>query len=145
MQAKKTPQWPRNGHGGKAKRSNDGGGRRPGRDVEDGWRDHGRLRNARPGAHRGQSGRCAVMALERVLGYRKEGGVARMASIKVIREIMKDGDHPRDGKVRIGPFSEAESVAGAGSGLIDESESADAGGMRRESHLEARLSSARSC
>src|SRR5438445_7086397 len=36
-----------------------------------------------------QAGACAVMALERVPSdIRKEGGVARMASIKVIREIM---------------------------------------------------------
>src|SRR5215472_8248428 len=36
------------------------------------------------------AGACAVMALERVPSdIRKEGGVARMASIKVIREIMK--------------------------------------------------------
>src|SRR5471030_872004 len=37
------------------------------------------------------AGACAVMALERVPSdIRKEGGVARMASIKVIREIMAD-------------------------------------------------------
>ncbi|HSC44383.1 MAG TPA: hypothetical protein VLC94_01070, partial [Candidatus Acidoferrum sp.] len=36
-----------------------------------------------------KAGACAVMALERVPSdIRKEGGVARMASIKVIREIM---------------------------------------------------------
>src|SRR6266480_3563020 len=37
-----------------------------------------------------KAGACAVMALERVPSdIRKEGGVARMASIKVIREIMQ--------------------------------------------------------
>src|SRR5262245_58327970 len=36
-----------------------------------------------------QAGACAVMALERVpAAIRKEGGVARMASPKIIREIM---------------------------------------------------------
>jgi len=36
-----------------------------------------------------KAGACAVMALERVPSdIRKEGGVARMASIRVIREIM---------------------------------------------------------
>ena len=37
-----------------------------------------------------KAGACAVMALERVPSdIRKEGGVARMAAIKVIREIMQ--------------------------------------------------------
>src|SRR3979411_2311173 len=36
-----------------------------------------------------KAGACAVMALERVpSAIRKEGGVARMASIRIIREIM---------------------------------------------------------
>ncbi|MBI4463295.1 MAG: pyridoxal 5'-phosphate synthase lyase subunit PdxS, partial [Acidobacteria bacterium] len=37
-----------------------------------------------------QAGAVAVMALERVpADIRKEGGVARMASVRVIREIME--------------------------------------------------------
>jgi len=53
-----------------------------------GWRHHGR-HQCRAGAYRREAGACAVMALERVPSdIRKEGGVARMASIKVIREIM---------------------------------------------------------
>src|SRR5689334_25296416 len=47
------------------------------------------------------AGACAVMALERVPSdIRKEGGVARMASIKVIREIMKTVTIPVMAKVR---------------------------------------------
>src|ERR1700737_4086387 len=56
-----------------------------------------------------KSGACAVMALERVpADIRKEGGVARMASTKVIREIMKTVTIPVMAKVRIGHFAEAE-------------------------------------
>src|ERR1700726_3814582 len=56
-----------------------------------------------------QSGACAVMALERVpADIRKEGGVARMASIKVIREIMATVTIPVMAKGRIGHFAEAE-------------------------------------
>src|SRR4029077_4408237 len=55
------------------------------------------------------AGACAVMALERVPSdIRKEGGVARMASIKIIREIMKTVTIPVMAKVRIGHFIEAE-------------------------------------
>src|SRR5437870_9681892 len=55
------------------------------------------------------AGACAVMALERVPSdIRKEGGVARMASIKVIREIMATVTIPVMAKVRVGLFVEAE-------------------------------------
>jgi pyridoxal 5'-phosphate synthase pdxS subunit len=53
-----------------------------------------------------KAGACAVMALERVPSdIRKEGGVARMASIKVIREIMQTVTIPVMAKVRIGHFA----------------------------------------
>ena len=56
-----------------------------------------------------KAGACAVMALERVPSdIRTEGGVARMAAIKVIREIMKTVTIPVMAKVRIGHFAEAE-------------------------------------
>ena len=56
-----------------------------------------------------KAGACAVMALERVPSdIRKEGGVARMASIKVIREIMATVTIPVMAKVRIGHFAEAD-------------------------------------
>src|ERR1700687_3512655 len=70
-----------------------------------------------------QAGACAVMALERVPSdIRKEGGVARMASIKVIREIMKTVTIPVMAKVRIGHFSEAEVLQALEVDFIDESE-----------------------
>src|SRR5436305_2071016 len=69
------------------------------------------------------AGGCAVMALERVPSdIRKEGGVARMASIKVIREIMKTVNIPVMAKVRIGHFTEAEVLQALEVDFIDESE-----------------------
>src|SRR5271155_1958934 len=70
-----------------------------------------------------KAGACAVMALERVPSdIRKEGGVARMASIKVIREIMKTVTIPVMAKVRIGHFAEAEVLQALEVDFIDESE-----------------------
>ena len=70
-----------------------------------------------------KAGACAVMALERVPSdIRKEGGVARMASIKVIREIMATVTIPVMAKVRIGHFSEAEVLQALEVDFIDESE-----------------------
>ena len=70
-----------------------------------------------------KAGACAVMALERVPSdIRKEGGVARMAAIKVIREIMKTVTIPVMAKVRIGHFSEAEVLQALEVDFIDESE-----------------------
>ena len=69
------------------------------------------------------AGACAVMALERVPSdIRKEGGVARMASIKIIREIMKTVTIPVMAKVRIGHFTEAEVLQALEVDFIDESE-----------------------
>jgi len=70
-----------------------------------------------------KAGACAVMALERVPSdIRKEGGVARMASIKVIREIMTTVTIPVMAKVRIGHFAEAEVLQALEVDFIDESE-----------------------
>jgi pyridoxal 5'-phosphate synthase pdxS subunit len=70
-----------------------------------------------------KAGACAVMALERVPSdIRKEGGVARMASIKVIREIMKTVTIPVMAKVRIGHFAEADVLQALEVDFIDESE-----------------------
>src|SRR6478736_3752034 len=70
-----------------------------------------------------KAGACAVMALERVPSdIRKEGGVARMASIKVIREIMRTVTIPVMAKVRIGHFAEAEVLQALEVDFIDESE-----------------------
>src|SRR5579863_5350825 len=70
-----------------------------------------------------KAGACAVMALERVPSdIRKEGGVARMANIKVIREIMNTVTIPVMAKVRIGHFAEAEVLQALEVDFIDESE-----------------------
>jgi pyridoxal 5'-phosphate synthase pdxS subunit len=63
------------------------------------------------------------MALERVpADIRKEGGVARMASIQVIREIMKTVSIPVMAKVRIGHLAEAQILQALEVDYIDESE-----------------------
>ncbi len=70
-----------------------------------------------------QAGACAVMALERVPSdIRKEGGVARMASPKIIREIMNTVSIPVMAKVRIGHFAEAAILEALEVDFIDESE-----------------------
>ena len=69
------------------------------------------------------AGACAVMALERVpADIRKEGGVARMASIRVLREIMETVSVPVMAKVRIGHFVEAQVLEALEVDFIDESE-----------------------
>jgi pyridoxal 5'-phosphate synthase pdxS subunit len=70
-----------------------------------------------------QAGASAVMALERVPSdIRKEGGVARMASIRIIREIMQTVSIPVMAKARIGHFTEARVLEALGVDYIDESE-----------------------
>ncbi|MDE3165858.1 MAG: pyridoxal 5'-phosphate synthase lyase subunit PdxS, partial [Acidobacteriota bacterium] len=69
------------------------------------------------------AGASAVMALERVpADIRKEGGVARMAAISVIEEIMKTVTIPVMAKARIGHFMEARVLEALGVDYIDESE-----------------------
>jgi pyridoxal 5'-phosphate synthase pdxS subunit len=69
------------------------------------------------------AGAVAVMALERVpADIRAEGGVARMASPKKIREIMNVVTIPVMAKVRIGHFAEAQVLEALGVDFIDESE-----------------------
>ncbi len=70
-----------------------------------------------------KAGAVAVMALERVPAQiRAEGGVARMASIKKIREIMQAVSIPVMAKCRIGHFAEAQVLQEIGVDFIDESE-----------------------
>ncbi len=70
-----------------------------------------------------KAGATAVMALERVpADIRKEGGVARMANIRVIREIMETVSIPVMAKARIGHFMEARILEALGVDYIDESE-----------------------
>jgi len=69
------------------------------------------------------AGAVAVMALERVPSdIRKEGGVARMANISIIEEIMAVSSIPVMAKVRIGHFAEAQVLDALGVDFIDESE-----------------------
>ena len=70
-----------------------------------------------------KAGAVAVMALERVPAQiRAEGGVARMASAKKIREIMETVSIPVMAKCRIGHFAEAQILQELGVDYIDESE-----------------------
>jgi pyridoxal 5'-phosphate synthase pdxS subunit len=70
-----------------------------------------------------KAGATAVMALERVPSdIRKDGGVARMAPISKIREIMKTVSIPVMAKARIGHFMEARILEALGVDYIDESE-----------------------
>src|SRR5437763_11162143 len=69
------------------------------------------------------AGASAVMALERVpADIRKEGGVARMANIGKIEEIMRTVTIPVMAKARIGHFMEARVLEALGVDYIDESE-----------------------
>ncbi len=70
-----------------------------------------------------KAGAVSVMALERVPAQiRAEGGVARMASPKKIREIMEAVSIPVMAKCRIGHFAEAQILQELGVDYIDESE-----------------------
>jgi len=70
-----------------------------------------------------RAGAAAVMALERVpADIRKEGGVARMSQIRIIRNIMESVSIPVMAKVRIGHFTEARILEALGVDYIDESE-----------------------
>jgi pyridoxal 5'-phosphate synthase pdxS subunit len=79
--------------------------------------------NAEQAAIAEKAGAAAVMALERVPAQiRAEGGVARMASPKKIREIMEAVSIPVMAKCRIGHFAEAQILQTLGVDYIDESE-----------------------
>src|SRR4029078_2044690 len=70
-----------------------------------------------------KAGACAVMALERAPSdIRKEGVVARMASISIIRDIMETVSIPVMAKARIGHFTEARVLEALGVDYIDESD-----------------------
>jgi pyridoxal 5'-phosphate synthase pdxS subunit len=69
------------------------------------------------------AGACAVMALERVPSdIRKAGGVARMADLTIVEEIMKAVTIPVMAKCRIGHFVEAQVLEAIGIDFVDESE-----------------------
>src|SRR5258708_15536861 len=68
-----------------------------------------------------KAGATAVMALERVpADIRKEGGVARMAAIRIIREIMGAVSIPGMAKARIGHFTETRVLGALGVDYIGE-------------------------
>ena len=70
-----------------------------------------------------EAGAVSVMALERVPAMiRAEGGVARMANPKLIKEIMGAVSIPVMAKARIGHFVEAQVLEAIGVDFIDESE-----------------------
>jgi pyridoxal 5'-phosphate synthase pdxS subunit len=70
-----------------------------------------------------EAGAISVMALERVPAMiRAEGGVARMASPKLIKQIMAAVTIPVMAKARIGHFVEAQVLQSLGVDFIDESE-----------------------
>jgi pyridoxal 5'-phosphate synthase pdxS subunit len=70
-----------------------------------------------------EAGAISVMALERVPAMiRAEGGVARMANPKLIRQIMAAVNIPVMAKARIGHFAEAQILQHLGVDFIDESE-----------------------
>jgi len=69
------------------------------------------------------AGAVAVMALERVPSdIRAAGGVARMADLSVIEEVMNAVSIPVMAKARIGHFVEARVLESMGVDYIDESE-----------------------
>ncbi len=70
-----------------------------------------------------KAGACAVMALERVpADIRAQGGVARMADPKKVKEIINAVSIPVMAKARIGHFVEAQILQELGVDFIDESE-----------------------
>ncbi|MEZ2346153.1 pyridoxal 5'-phosphate synthase lyase subunit PdxS [Terriglobus sp. RCC_193] len=70
-----------------------------------------------------EAGAVSVMALERVPAMiRAEGGVARMANPKLIKEIIATVSIPVMAKARIGHFAEAQILQQLGVDFIDESE-----------------------
>ena len=70
-----------------------------------------------------EAGAVAVMALERVpADIRRDGGVARMAPVRKIREIQRSVSIPVMAKCRIGHFVEAQILESLGVDFVDESE-----------------------
>jgi pyridoxal 5'-phosphate synthase pdxS subunit len=70
-----------------------------------------------------EAGASAVMALERVPSdIRRDGGVARMSSVRLIKEIQAAVTIPVMAKCRIGHFVEAQMLEALAVDFIDESE-----------------------
>ena len=85
------------------------------------------------------AGAVAVMALERVPSdIRRDGGVARMSDVGLIKEIIAAVTIPVMAKARIGHFVEAQVLQSLGVDYIDESEVLDPGG-RGEPHRQVEV------
>jgi len=70
-----------------------------------------------------EAGAVAVMALERIPALiRKDGGIARMSSPKMIKAIQNEVSIPVMAKCRIGHFAEAQMLEALEVDFIDESE-----------------------
>jgi len=70
-----------------------------------------------------ETGAAAVMALERIpADLREKGGIARMSSPKMIKEIQEAVDIPVMAKCRIGHIAEAQVLESLEIDFIDESE-----------------------
>jgi pyridoxal 5'-phosphate synthase pdxS subunit len=70
-----------------------------------------------------EAGAVAVMALERVpADIRRDGGVARMSDVTLIKDIMAAVTIPVMAKARIGHFVEAQVLEALGIDYVDESE-----------------------
>jgi pyridoxal 5'-phosphate synthase pdxS subunit len=70
-----------------------------------------------------EAGAASVMALERVPAMiRAEGGVARMANPRLIKQIIQAVSIPVMAKARIGHFAEAQILQELGVDFVDESE-----------------------
>ncbi len=70
-----------------------------------------------------EAGAVAVMALQDVPAeIRKAGGVARMADVSIVEEIIESTTIPVTAKCRIGHFAEAQVLEELGVDMIDESE-----------------------
>ncbi|MEM4618187.1 MAG: pyridoxal 5'-phosphate synthase lyase subunit PdxS, partial [Ignisphaera sp.] len=70
-----------------------------------------------------EAGAVSVMVLDKLpYDVRKSGGVARMASIKRIEEVLESVTIPVMAKVRIGHYMEARVLEQIGVDMIDESE-----------------------
>ncbi len=69
------------------------------------------------------AGAVSVMVLDKLpYDVRRSGGVARMADVKVIEEVMESITIPVMAKVRIGHYYEAKILEAIGVDMIDESE-----------------------
>ncbi|MET1159361.1 MAG: pyridoxal 5'-phosphate synthase lyase subunit PdxS [Thermoprotei archaeon] len=69
------------------------------------------------------AGAVSVMVLDKLpYDVRRSGGVARMASVRVIEEVMNSITIPVMAKVRIGHYMEAKILEQIGVDMIDESE-----------------------